>query len=424
MTDKDLLESRRRALKLLGSSVLAALPPGAVLSSRAVAQAPAPPVLMDGHVHITNRIYWEKIDPWQPHEGGWDYARARAAGVNCIVDNIGTYGYWNYNYTPKQALRLIETFHRFAEKHSDKMGVALSVPDARRIIASGRMAVFLGSESGFDHEGDLDVLAAMHRLGLRVVQFATQSGFNAFSDSALAPVQGGQKPEHYRGINARGRALVVEMNRLGILIDITHGTEAVHLQLIAASRAPVVASHDTLAAVAGVGISDAVLKAMAAKGGLIGVHGGAAVVGRRYRQWLADNPDKAGNASKAVVGMVAHAPSAGRPAGDRGEYIERMDQEFSEKWRALGQWREDPQAQSAVPTADEWAEQVDYVIKTVGADHVAIGLDMVGGRSAIPQNASGYTEIFAALRRITTPENVRKIAGENWFRVLEQAKAT
>lgn len=64
MTDDDLLESRRRALKLLGSGVLAALPAGAVLSSRALAQAPAAPVLMDGHVHITNRIYWEKIDPW------------------------------------------------------------------------------------------------------------------------------------------------------------------------------------------------------------------------------------------------------------------------------------------------------------------------------------------------------------------------
>ena len=78
------------------------------------------------------------------------------------------------------------------------------------------MAVFLGCEFGFDHEGDPDVLAAMFRLGLRTVQFATQTGFNAFSDSALAPVQGGQKADHYNGLNERGRALVAEMNRLGI----------------------------------------------------------------------------------------------------------------------------------------------------------------------------------------------------------------
>ena len=82
--------------------------------------------------------------------------RARSAGVNCVIDNIGTYGYWNYNYTPKQALRLFETALRYAEKHSDKMAIVTTVADARRVIASGRMAAFLGSESGWDHEGDLD----------------------------------------------------------------------------------------------------------------------------------------------------------------------------------------------------------------------------------------------------------------------------
>lgn len=418
MTESTINSARRRALKALGAAGVL----GASGCATTGAGSTDTPVLMDGHVHITNRIYWEKIDPWMPHDGGWDYARAKQSGVNCVIDNIGTYGYWNYNYTPKQALRLIETFHQYAEKHNDKMGVALSVQDARRIIASGRMAVFLGVESGFDHEGDLNVLASLVRLGLRTVQFSTQTGFNAFSDSALAPVQGGQKPEYYKGINERGRTLVAEMNRLGVLIDITHGTETVHMQLIEASRAPVVASHDTLAAVAGVGLSDRVLKALAAKGGLVGIHGGAAVVGRRYRKWLADNPDKAPNASSAVIGMVGHKPSVPRAAGDHGEYIAQMDQEFLQRWMALGQWREDPSAQATVPTADEWAEQVDYVIKTVGADHVGIGLDMVGGRSSVPQNAGGYAEIFAAVRRVTTPENARKINGENWLRVLGQAK--
>jgi membrane dipeptidase len=101
-----------------------------------------------------------------------------------------------------------------------------------------------------------------------------------------------------------------------------------------------------------------------------------------------------------------------------------MDQEFSERWRALAQWREDPGAAPYLPTAEEWAEQVDHVIKTVGADHVGIGLDLVAGRSAIPQDASGYPVLLEALKRLTSPENVRKIAGENWLRVLGQARAT
>ena len=205
------------------------------------------------------------------------------------------------------------------------MGVARTVAEARAIVASGRMAVFLGIESGFDHEGDPDVLAAFYRLGLRSIQFATQSGFNAFSDSALAATQGGQTPDHYHGINERGRALVRRMNELGILIDITHGTEAVHLQLIEASRAPVVASHDVIRAVSGVGLSDAVLKALAAKGGLVGIHGGAAVVSKRYRKWMAENPAGAANAAKAVTAMVGFAPSGPRPPGDRGDYIAKMD---------------------------------------------------------------------------------------------------
>ena len=86
-------------------------------------------------------------------------------------------------------------------------------------------------------------------------------------------------------------------------------------------------------------------------------------------------------------------------------------------------WKELPEAAGALPTADEWAVQVDYVIRTVGADHVAIGLDMVAGRSSVPRDASGYGELVAALNKITTPENVRKITGENWMRVLDQARA-
>ena len=120
--------SRRQALKLIGAGALLASAPGRLWPRAAIAQTSgaetAPFIFMDGHVHITNRIYWEKIDAWQPTERGWNYASARAAGINCIIENIGTYGYWNYNYSTKQTLRLIETFHRFAETHSDKMGIA------------------------------------------------------------------------------------------------------------------------------------------------------------------------------------------------------------------------------------------------------------------------------------------------------------
>jgi membrane dipeptidase len=194
------------------------------------------------------------------------------------------------------------------------------------------------------------------------------------------------------------------------------------MQLIEASRAPVVASHDAIRAVAGAGLSDEVLKALAAKGGMVGIHGAAALVGKRYRKWMGEKPENAQHAGRAVARMVGYAPSAPRPPGDRGEYIVRMDEGFRERWRELGAWKEMPEAEPFLPTADEWAEQVDHVIKTIGADHVGIGLDAVAGRSAVPRDASGYPDLVSALNKITTPENVRKITGENWFRVLEKAK--
>jgi membrane dipeptidase len=380
---------------------------------------------MDGHVHVTNKTFWLGIDTWKPSPTGtgWDYARAAAAGVNVIIENFGTYGYWSYNMTPKHILRMFETFHRFAEAHEDKMAVALTVEDARSIAESGRMAVFLSCESGWDHEGDLDVLRALYRLGLRSVQFASQSGFNAFSDVGAGLPGAGA---HWGGINEHGRALVAEMNDLGILIDITHASTAAQAQIIEASRAPVVASHVTVASVSGAGgLTDDLISRLAAKGGVLGVHGGSSAVGLRYKQWVAQNPDRAAALSKAINDMVRYRPSFNRSPDDSnyGEFITRVDQESRDRTRAVFvPYVDPPDAAPLVPTADEWAAQVDHVIKLVGPDHVGIGLDMFGGRSGVPKDASGYPLLVDAIGRVTTLKNVGKVTGENWLRVLEQAQ--
>ena len=419
--------SRRAFLTSAGAGALAAA--GAAIAGKtALAQVtappPGPPILMDGHVHITTRVYWEKIDPWKPQATGWDYARARAAGVNVVIENLGTYGYWGYNQTPKHTLRLVETFYRVAEANKDKMELALTSADARRIVAAGKMAVFMGIESGWDHDGDIDVLRALYRLGLRSVQFSTQSGFNAFSDSALSMLTSGQPPGHHKGINERGRALINEMNRLGILIDVIHATEAAQAQIIDASEAPVVDSHDGLRGISGgPGLSDELLKKLAAKGGMIGIHGWSALISKRYIAWMAANRERFAQVSKPFFDFGGYRPSFERAPGDRGEYAERLDAEAGQRFRGLGApFVDDPEAAKFVPTADDWAEHVAYVIKTVGADHVGIGLDMTGARSGVPKDPSGYPELVAALNRITTPENVRKICGENWLRVLDKAK--
>jgi membrane dipeptidase len=176
-----------------------ALATNAILAGQA---ATAPRLLVDGHVHITNRVYWEGIDPWEPQLiGAWDYARARQGGINVVIENIAPYGYSTYNTTVKQAGRLIETFHRVVEANPDKMELALTSADVRRIVASGKLAVILGIESGFDQEGDLDILRLWYRLGVRLIQFSSQVT-NAYADSSI---RGEAK---WGGINERQSTLL------------------------------------------------------------------------------------------------------------------------------------------------------------------------------------------------------------------------
>lgn len=375
------------------------------------------PLLVDGHVHITNRVHWEGLDPLQPQESGFDFTRAREAGVDVVIENVAPYGYANYNYTPKQALRLIETFHLMIERHADILGLALTVADARHLVAEGRTAVFLGIEAGFDQEGDPDVLRALYRLGLRVVQFSTQTCFNGYADAEL------DGPPAWHGINDRGRELVSVMNELGILIDITHATPQAQVELIAASRAPVVASHVALATVSGTGppaiglLTDDVLDALAAKGGLVGIVGAASAVSPAHRAWLAANPEAATAAMAPVLGLTGFASPRTRAPLDHGEFGTWLDETM--RAHHLAAFASPPPQVPVVPTPDEWAAHAAHVIRTVGPEHAAIGLDLAGPRPAVPRNASGYPELLAALRKVTTEENVRAIAGENWLRVLE-----
>ena len=421
--------TRRAALRGLGAGALAAagtslVAPAATAESEERGKCKPSRrkgrILMDGHVHVTNKTFWLGIDTWEPSPAGtgWDYLRASEAGINVIIENFGTYGYWSYNITPKQMLRMFETFHRFAEKHSDKMAVALSVQQARDIAESGRMAVFLSCESGWDMEGDLDVLRAFYRLGLRAVQFSSQTAFNGIADAG-----GGT---HWGGISPRGRALIEEMNALGILIDITHASADAMRQIIDASKMPVVASHIAAAAVSGAGgVPDDIIASMAAKGGLMGVHGGSSSVGVRYKQWAAANPGRSAQLSKAITDMVGYRPSFSRTPDESnyGDFIARFDQESRDRTAAVFvPYVDPPDAAAAVPTADEWAQQVDHVIHLAGPEHVGIGPDMFGGRSGVPANASGYPLLVEAIGRVTARKNVDLITGENWLRVLDQVQ--
>lgn len=264
-------------------------------------------IIVEGHAHVINAAFVQGIDPWQPQlTGTIDYARAAAGGVNVLVEHLFVEDRYNdYNYAVKQACRLIETFHRVLDANPARMGLALTSTQAREIVAEERMAVVLALEGGFDTEGDLDVLRLFHRLGIRMVQLTSHDTTNAMVDAYAGE-------QRWHGISDHGRRVIDEMNRLGIVIDISHQSDAAKRAVIQASAAPVVTSHNGLRRFADVigNMDDDLFAELAGRGGLIGLHSAGWIIKQAAAEWNETDPSSARRPSP-VPAAAAHPPARG-----------------------------------------------------------------------------------------------------------------
>ena len=406
-------------------SILAATPVIAALSPAAAALH-REAIVVEGHAHITNAVYVQGLDPWKVQATGMiDFARARQGGVDVIIEHLYIEDAYNrYNYTVKQACRLIETFHRVLDANRDKMELALTAQDARRIVKEGKLAVILALEGGFDTEGDVDVLRLFHRLGVRMIQLSSHSTSNALVDAYASESK-------WHGLSDRGREIIREMNRLGIMIDVSHTADPTVRQIIEASRAPVVHSHGWLqhySAVHGY-VSDDTLKLLADRGGMIGLHSAGWLISQPGVDWYA----KESKRKAATAPVPAASPLVRAPEVDYGEYITALDARMRDRWIntwGYGRpWRtahDETVAKGApLPTVDDWAEQMDYLVKLIGADHAGLGLDlMAGGLWLKDFDATSYPRLTEAmLKRGLSRADILKVLGENWLHAFETAKA-
>ena len=251
------------------------------------------------------------------------------------------------------------------DNHRDKMELALSA-DVRR-IASGKMAVLLSIESGFDQRRHRRA-ETWHRLGVRFVQFAGQVT-TAYADSS---VRGEAK---WGGINDRGRRLITEMNRLGMVIDVTHATKPPNARS-STSRAPVVASHVAMRAVVTIPATCPMTFFARSQRKRVdwSVFITASVIGQRYFDWSRRIPP----VWSRLHFWMPPALNLDSPAGSgrRGRICGALDARMRGLWRSFYANRGVTiTALPLVPTMEEWTDHVTHVIKTVGPSHVAIGLD-------------------------------------------------
>jgi membrane dipeptidase len=363
--------------------------------------------VFDGHVHVINRQFHDGSDIGQRLKGGQvDLPRAIQGGVDAMLFSLYIpENYYPGRYETKHALRLIDLAHRQIAANRDRIAIAYTPGDMDTIHKQGKMVAVLDLEGGFDLDGDLGVLRSLHRLGLRSAQLPAHNWANYFADSCCSA------QKYANGLNERGRAVVREMNRLGMLINISHAADSTVEQVLEISSAPVAATHHGMRALNDIprNMPDALMKKVAAKGGVIGFHVGNEFHNRKMFDWLTKN--------------------AGRPFWDTSEIKkdEPLTIELVDRRVAPGFPMEGTKApQELLFTPGEWIGVIERAISVAGEDHVALGSDFDGGPTP-PRGIDDISDLpvltQAMLDRGWPEARIRKFLGGNLLRVYRQVAA-
>jgi len=298
----------------------------------------------------------------------------------------------------KATLDQIGLMKSIFQRYPNVFAPAVTAADVRRIHASGRIASMLGVEGGGQIDGSFSVLRAYRALGASYLTL-THVKTIEWADSAT------DNPQH-DGLTKFGEAVVHELNRLGMLVDLSHVSEDTMIDALRVSKAPVIFSHSSARALDDHprDVSDKVLKLLAQNGGVIMVNYAPSYVSEARRQWEA-----ARNGEKASY----NAPPYG------GLYIGQPDRAKA----ALAEW--DKAHPRPAVTLAMVADHIDHVVKVAGIDHVGIGSDFDGVES-LPDgldSVATYPALLAELmRRGWSDEMIAKLAGGNVLRVMEGAE--
>ncbi|GAO03118.1 dipeptidase [Anaeromyxobacter sp. PSR-1] len=298
-----------------------------------------------------------------------------------------------------RALALAAAVRAQVARHPADLAMAGSVDELLAARASGKIAILLGMEGAEPLHGDLAELERMHALGVRYVGL-TWNAHTAFADAGKpdAPRHGGLSP--------LGRAAIAEMNRLGIAVDVSHLSDASAAQAIAASRAPVLATHSCVRALSDHrrNLPDDLVRAIAASGGVVGVN--------LHSVFL-----DAGFAARAAAAEEAHAPERAALALEAADPVERRWAPYLAELRVAHALPRPPLA--------VLVDHVEHLVKVAGVDHVGLGSDFDGGivpPDGIESHADLPELVAALLARGHTPEDVRKLLGGNVVRALREVE--
>jgi membrane dipeptidase len=373
-------------------------------SNDSARQLHASALVFDGHVHAIDRELYHGGDIGERKaDGMWDLSRAKEGGLKALFFSL----YVPEDYYPgrletKQALRQMDLALQQIARNKDRIEVALKASDIERINRAGKMAAVLDLEGSFDLDGDLGLLRMFYRLGLRSYQLSAHNWDNSYADACCAK-------HPWKGLTSHGRELIREMNRLGMVINVSHASDEAMSQAIEESKHPVIATHHGLRTFNDIprNISDELLKKLAAKGGVMGFQIGNDFHNRKMFDWKTQH--------------------AGKPFWDTGDVAKRplnmpladIDKLIAPQYPMLGVDAPDDVRFSV----DAWVAVVDRAINLVGEDHVSLGSDFDGGPT-LPRNFRDVRDLpmitEAMFRRGYSQARIRKFLGGNLLRVFRQ----
>jgi membrane dipeptidase len=297
----------------------------------------------------------------------------------------------------EKADSLIDLVHRIANDHPDKFEVAYSPNDGDRIFSQGKIALPMGMENGAPIEDNLNNVAYFHKRGIRYITL-THARDNLICDSSY------DTTNTWGGLSPFGRRVVAEMNRVGIMVDISHVTDAVINQVLDMAKAPVIASHSSCRKFTPGwqrNMGDPEIKRLKENGGVIQINYGSSFVTQASQDKRQANTDK----------VAAYAKKNGLEQGD--EQLKVYAKKVS---------KDNP----IYADITEVIDHIDHVVKLAGIDHVGIGSDYDGVGDSLPyglKDVSSYPNlIYHLLKRGYSDEDIAKICYKNVWRVWREVE--
>lgn len=366
-------------------------------------------LIVDTHADTPQRFLDENFDIGSTDAkdiGHISLDKAKAGNLGAEFFSIWVEPKTNQGHFAQHTMDLIDSVYQQAARHPDRMTMAFSVADIERAHKDKKLAALLGIEGGHSIENDIHLLRDFYRLGVRYMTLSW-SNTNEWADSS-GDINDANVP-HHNGLTDFGKQVVAEMNRLGMMVDISHVADKTFWDTIAVTKAPVIASHSSARALTDAprNMTDDMLRAVAKNGGVVQVNFFSGFDDQAY--WDAAKA-QAKDRDAAVDAYLAQQKAAGKPVTYLDE--DRIDREWM----------------SRIPRAPlkSLIDNIDHIAKVAGVDHVGLGSDFDGVSGAMPEgidSAADLPKITQALvDRGYSAEDIHKILGGNLLRVFREVE--